>query len=103
MVTFGFWDPRDWRIWKLNPSKDMMAIHTLGCQLLLNNLKITMLMEVVGPGPQRYCIIYFSNPEFYNKLKLILSFLPQERMFLYPGTASRLEGPFLQEQWLSQA
>ena len=30
MVTFGFWDPRGWGNWKLNPSKDMMAIHTLG-------------------------------------------------------------------------
>ena len=52
MVTFGFWDPSDWRNWKLNPSKDMMAIHTLGRQLLLNNLEIAMLMEAVGLGPQ---------------------------------------------------
>ena len=98
-VTFGFWDPRGWENWKLNPSKDMMAIHTLGHQFLLNNLKIAMIMEAVGLGSQRYCIIYHSNPEFYSKLKLILSFLPQEKTFLYPTT----EGPFLQEPWLSRA
>ena len=51
MVTFGFWDPRGWEKWKLNPSKDMMAIHTLGRHLLLKNLKLAMLMEAVGLGP----------------------------------------------------
>ena len=60
-----------------------------------------MLKEVVGLGPQRYCVFFHSAQNFYSKLKLIMSSLPQEKMFLYPATA-RLEGPFLQEPWLSR-
>ena len=52
MVTFGFWDPRHWRYWKHNPSKEMMAIHTIGPKIILNNLNLAMLMEDVGLGPQ---------------------------------------------------
>ena len=53
-----------------------------------------MLKEVVGLGPQRYCILFHSAPSFYSKLKLIMSYLPHEKMFLYPASA-RLEGPLL--------
>ena len=60
-----------------------------------------MLKEAVGVGPQRYCIYFHHAPYYYSKLKLIMAYLPQEKMFLYPATA-RLEGPFLQEPWLSR-
>ena len=60
-----------------------------------------MMMEAIGVGPQCYCIVFNLAPDFYSKLKLILYFLPQEKMFLYPANA-RLEGPFLQEPWLSR-
>ena len=61
-----------------------------------------MLMGAFEISPQRYCIVFDSSPNFYSKLKLILYSLPQEKMFLYPANA-RLEGPFLQEPWLSRA
>ena len=61
-----------------------------------------MLMEAVGFGPQCYCIVFSSALDFYSKLKLILYFLPQEKMFLYPA-GTMLGGPFLHEPWLSQA
>ena len=61
-----------------------------------------MLMEAVGVGPQRYCIIFYSSCDFYSKLKIILYSLPQEKMFLYRADA-KLEGHFLQEPWLSRA
>ena len=61
-----------------------------------------MLMEAIEVGPQGYCICFDDSPEFYSMFQLILYSLPQERMFLYP-TGSILEGPFLQEPWLSRA
>ena len=61
-----------------------------------------MLMEAVGLGPQRYCIVFSSAPDFYSKLKLILYSLPQEKMFLYPA-GTTLGGPFLHEPWLTRA
>ena len=60
-----------------------------------------MLKEAAGLGPQRYCIIFNSTSNFFSKLKMILAYLPIEKMFLYPAQES-LGGPFLQEPWLSR-
>ena len=61
-----------------------------------------MLMELVGVGPQHYCICFDPSPYTYRKLKFWLYSLPQEKMFIYPADA-RLEVPFLHEPWLSRA
>ena len=61
-----------------------------------------MLMEVVGLGLQHYCIVFNSTLDFYSRLNLILYFLPQEKMFLYPA-GTTLGGPFLHEPWLTRA
>ena len=87
--------------WRSSPSGDMISIQLFGEYYLLHNIRVAMLKEVVGLGPQRYCVFFDRAPNFYSKLKLIMSFLLQEKMFLYPATA-RLEGPFLQEPWLSR-
>ena len=68
---------------------------------LLKNIQFAMIQEMMGLGPQRYCVFFNSTPNFYSKLKLIMSSLPQEKIFLYPAIA-RLEGPFLQEPWLTR-
>ena len=60
-----------------------------------------MLKKVVGLGPQRYSVVLNEGPNFYRKLKLIMDFLPHERMFLNP-TISPLEGPFSYKPWLSK-
>ena len=59
-----------------------------------------MLKEAAGVGPQRYCIALNSASNFFSKLKIILAYLPIEKIFLYPAQES-LGGPFLQEPWLS--
>ena len=101
-MMFGHYDCRNWRYWQLSPSRDMLAIHLWGRDDLIDNLRIAMLMEVVGIEPQRYCIYYDDSPEFYNLLQLVLYALPQERIFLYP-TGSIIGGPFLHEPWLARA
>ena len=80
----------------------MLAVQIWDHRSFLGNLRIVMLMEAIGVGLQHYCIIYDSSLDFYSKLKLILYSLPEAKMFLYPSDA-RLEGPFLQEPWLSRA
>ena len=99
---FGVWDHRDRSYLQLSPSRDMLAVWLWTPCTFSRNLRIAMLMEAVGLGPQRYCIVFSSAPDFYSKLKLILYSLPQEKMFLYP-VGTTLGGPFLHEPWLSRA
>ena len=79
----------------------MISIQLFGEYYLLKNIRLAMLKEVVGLGPQRYCVFFHFAPNFYSKLKLIMNYFPHEKIFLFPATA-RLEGPFLQEPWLSR-
>ena len=80
----------------------MLAVLFWAPPSLMDNLRIAMLMEAVGVGPQHYCICFEDSLAFYSKLKLILYSLAQEKMFLYP-TDVRLGGPFLHEPCLSRA
>ena len=102
VMIFGHYSRRNWRHWQLSPSWDMLAIHFVSHLSFLDNLRIAMLMESVGVGPQRYCICFDPSSDTYRKLKLFLYSLPQEKMFIYPANA-RLEGPFWHEPWLSRA
>ena len=85
MATFGFWGPGSIGTWKSNLAKDMMCIEIYGERYFFNNLKVAMLQEAVGIGPQRYCVVFNQAPHFYSKLKLVMSCLPNEKMFLYPA------------------
>ena len=67
-MMFGHYDRRNWQYWQLNPSRDMLAIHLWGPDDLIDNLRIAMLIEVVGIGPQRYCICYNDSLEFFRLL-----------------------------------
>ena len=108
---FGCYERDSWHYWPISPSWDMLAIRLAwGPDDVIENLRIAMLMESVGQGPQRYCIHFedtddeFSDdyPGFYCLLQLVLYALPQERIFLYPVGVT-LRGPFLHEPWLSRA
>ena len=102
MVTFGFWEiGPNLTMWRRNGSQDMTCIQLYGQHWLLQNLRVAMLREVAGIGPQRYCIVFNQAPSFYSKLKMILAYLPIDKMFLYPAQES-LGGPFLQEPLLSR-
>ena len=101
-ITFEFWDPGPNSVmWRRNGNQDMTCIQLYGQHWFLQNLRVAMLREVAGIGPQRYCIVFNQASSFYSKLKMILAYLPVEKMFLYPAQES-LGGPFLQEPWLSQ-
>ena len=78
-LAFGYiwiWRTRTNDMWKSNESKDMICIQLFGQHLLLQNLKIAMLKEAAGVGPQQYCIFFNSAPSFFSKLKMIMAYLP---------------------------
>ena len=106
-MMFGCYERCNWRYWAISPSRDMLAIRLgWGPRDFIDNLRIAMLMEGLGIGPQRYCLCFYDTsndfPEVYRLLQLVLYALPQERMFIYP-TGSILRGPFMHEPWLSRA
>lgn len=99
MITMHFWDPTI--TWRFNEVKNITRVRLEGERYLRGNLKLAMIKEFVGIAPERYCIMFYDDPRFYSKLKLLMSCLPEEKMFLYPATAV-LGGSFLQEPWLSR-
>ena len=71
-MMFGHYSRLNWQYWQLSPSRDMLAVHLWGSLALIDNLRIAMVMEAIGVGPQQYCIYFDDSPEFYNMFELIL-------------------------------
>ena len=65
---------------------------------VLSNLKLAMLKEIVGLGPQYYYVIHSYNLDFEPLLMLVLHYLPKDKFCIYPKDES-LRGPFLYEPW----
>ena len=65
---------------------------------VLINLKLAMLKEIVGLGPQYYCVICSYSLDFESFLMLILHYLPKDKFCIYLENES-LRGPFLYEPW----
>ena len=61
---------------------------------VLSNLKLAMLKETVGLGPQYYYVIRSYNLDFESILMLILHYLPKDKFCIYPEDES-FRGPFL--------
>ena len=51
---------------------------------LIKNIKISILQEMMGLGPMKYCIIYNKMPNFFSRLLLLVNYLPQKKMCFYP-------------------
>ena len=80
-LLFGHYERDSWHYWAISPSRDMLAIRLgWGPDDLIDNLRIAMLMEAVGLGPQRYCIRFDDTdddfPGVYRMLQLVLYALP---------------------------
>ena len=63
-----------------------------------DNLKLAMLKEAIGLGPQHYCIIRSYNLDFESLLLLTLLYLPRTKFCMYPEDET-LGGPFLFTPW----
>ena len=58
-----------------------------------------MVCEVLGLGPQYYCIMRSTHPGFAERVFLLIQFLPHSKMYLYPNFGLPLRGPFDQSLW----
>ena len=65
---------------------------------LLKNIKYAMMMEMLGLGPYKYCIVSNIMPRFESKLMLLMSYLPMEKMCFYPPVFD-LYYPFQRPPW----
>ena len=65
---------------------------------LLRNIKFVIIMETLGFGPYRYCIITNELPLFKAKMMLLMAYLPRSKMCYYPPLCILTE-PFLRSPW----
>lgn len=65
---------------------------------LSRNLKFAMMMELIGLGPHKYCIIANVMPDFEAKLMLTVAYLPRLKICFYPPLFV-LNEPFHRQPW----
>lgn len=87
------WEQEDWCTYK-----GITAASAFGDEHLERNLKLAIIGEMLGIGPNQYCIIDSDIPDFEDRLRLILEHLPARKICLYPPRAA-LGGPFSLPPW----
>ncbi len=65
---------------------------------VIENISLSVLKEMMGLGPQHYCVIRSFNPDFEALLFLALHYLPKDKFWMYPEEET-LAGPFLHSPW----
>ena len=66
-LLFSHYERNSWHYWAISPSRDMLAIRLgWGPDDVIDNLRIAMLMEAVGLGPQRYCIHFDDTDDDFS-------------------------------------
>ena len=69
-----------------------------GLEHLLNNIRLAVISEALGLGPNHYCIIRSASPNFASKVLLLVRYLPHEKMSIRP-IGPPLRGPFMRPLW----
>ena len=64
-----------------------------------DNLRLAVIKEIMGVGPEKYCVINNRTPHFESRLFLLVHFLPSSKFCIYPP-ALNLGGPFSRSPWL---
>ena len=57
-----------------------------------------MIQEMMGLGLMKYCIVYNEMPNSFQRLLLLINYLPQKKMCFYPPQVI-LEPPFDHSPW----
>ena len=65
---------------------------------LIKSIQFAMIQEMMGLGPMKYCIVYNEMPNFFKRLLLLINYLPQKKLCLYPPQVI-LEPPFDHSPW----
>ncbi len=87
------WEQNNW-----DTHLGITAVTTYGDEHLESNLKLALIGEMLGLGPQEYCVIDTGLPDFEDRLYRILKHLPARKICLYPPR-THLGGPFTQLPW----
>ena len=66
---------------------------------LLKNIQYAMLLEMMGLGPMKYCIVFNKMPNFFSKLLLLFLYLPHKKMCFYPPQFF-FDAPFDHSPWM---
>ena len=87
-----------WKYSKWTTRQDITYVTTLEEDHISNNIKLAMIKEMLGLGPQSYCIIDDETPGFEKRVLLLLYYLPHSKLCIYPPNHSI--GPtFLRSPW----
>ena len=65
---------------------------------IFKNIQFTMIQEMMGLGPMKYCIVYNEMLNFFKRLLLLINYLPQKKMCFYPPRFF-LDAPFDHSPW----
>ena len=66
---------------------------------LLKNIQYAMLMEMMGLGLMKYCIVFNEMPNFFSKLLFLFLYLPHKKMCFYRPQFF-LDAPFDHSPWM---
>ena len=65
---------------------------------LIRNLEFAMIQELLGLGPPKYCLVSNKFKEFDKRVLLVLNYLPQKKICMFPPTRIP-RGPFEAPIW----
>ena len=82
--------------------RNIMRVTLWGRDHFRNKVRLAMAAEALGLGPQFYCVMQMSNRGFFERLFLLLQFLPHQKIYLHPHFGLRLSGPFNRSLYASQ-
>ena len=79
-------------------NKGLVSVTVFGDAHLERNLKFALVQEMIGMGPNQYCVIDSDLPDFESRLMWVLQNLPSHKVCLYPPRTS-LGGSFFVAPW----
>ena len=92
----------DWRLgWDHDywmTDKGLTSVTVFGDNHLVKNLNYAVVKEMLGMGPDRYCVIDTHLPDFEHRLLRVIKNIPSHKVCLYPPRTS-LGGPFSVAPW----
>ena len=79
-------------MWKT--SHNITRVTIWGQSHFRNNIRLAIVTEALGLGPQYYCIMRTFPPGFSDRVFLLIQFLPHHKVCIDPCFGTPLGGPF---------
>ena len=78
-----------WRTWQ-----NITRVTIWGQEHFRNNVRLAMVTEALGLGPEYYCVMRTNAPGFSERVFLLVQFLPHQKVCINPHFGRPLGGPF---------